>query len=122
LLVFAFLPVAVALAVGTPSYLLAANDPGRFGYEILYLLTFGLPVAFGASMRKVRGFVMSVVVVAAAVVGSLAGQGDVGPQFDDGGFFIVVIAAALTIFVLAFWLLGVVIGSVWRWARRRWST
>ncbi len=118
LLAFALLPVIVAFIVGTAWYLLAANGPGWFGYGVLYALTLGLTlglaVAFGVSMRKVRGFVMSVVVVAAAVVGSLTGQGDVSRQFDDGAAFIVFYAVTATIFVLAFWLIGVVIGWTWR--------
>ena len=120
-LVFTFLPMALVLAVGASGYVLAATGPDASS-GVPLLLTLGLAVAFGAAMSKVRGLLMSVVLAAAVLVGGLTGQGDVSRQFDDGGSLLVVIAAALTIFVLAFWLLGVVIGSVWRWARRRWST
>jgi len=114
LLGFALLPVIVAFTVGTAWYLLAADGPGWFGYEALYAVTLGLALAFGAAMSKVRGLLMSVLVAAAVVVGGLLGQGDVSRQFDDGAFFIILGVVAVTILVLAFWLIGVVIGNVWR--------
>jgi len=109
LLGFALLPVIV----GTAWYLLAADGPGWFGYALL-VVTLGLAVVFGASMSKVRGFTVSVVVAAAVVVGGLLGQGNLSEDLEDGASYIMLFAAVATIFVLAFWLIGVGIGSVWR--------
>ena len=51
-LVFAFVPMALVLAVGASWYLLAATG-AEGSPEVPFILTLGLAVAFGASMSKV---------------------------------------------------------------------
>ena len=114
------LPVVVSIVVGTSWYLRAANDyeGSLLPFEVLAILTLGLAVTFGVSMSIVRGFVMSVVLAAAVGVGSGLGVPSEFVQGDINVFFAIV----ETIFVLAFWLIGVTIVTMWhgrREARRQ---
>jgi len=114
-----FLPVVLALAAGASWYLLAATDAEGFLPVVLEVLTLGLAVAFGASLSKVRGLVMSAVIAAAVMVGAVLGADDLSRYTYEGEeLFVVLAVAAVTILVLAFWLIGVVIGWAWRRARR----
>jgi len=121
--------IVVTLAVGAAWYLFAANSlEGWSRYDLLFILTLGVAVAFGASMSIVRGFVMSTVLAAATIIGRALGEGDVMGQAFGGDWlggdgtvdpaevlsFWLVAVLGTTIFVLAFWLIGVIIGSLWR--------
>lgn len=57
---------------------------------------------------------MSVAVATAAMVGVFLADGSLSENPEDGYFYFMLFAAMVTIFVLAFWLIGVVIGNVWR--------
>ena len=121
------------LGVGAMWWFLAtAADPDSLerlpinrnpSFETVVLLTLALPVIFGATMSTSRGFVMSAVLVA-TVTGSLYVNTDTsGPDYSGLNNVAVFILAFVTSFVVALaWLSGVVIASIWRWARRRWST
>lgn len=125
--------IALTLAVGAAWYLVAANSQEGWGrYDLLFILTLGLAIAFGASMGTGRGFVMSTVLIAAAIIGRALGEGDVmGRAFGGASLggdgtvdpaevlsFWLVAVLGTTIIVLAFWLIGVVIGWTWLRARR----
>jgi hypothetical protein len=126
--------ILVTLAVGIAWYLAAANGPdGWLRYDLLFILTLGVAIAFGASMSIVRGFVMSTVLAAAAIVGRGLGEGDVislaiGRDWLGGdgtvdpvemmAFWLVEVLGT-AIFVLSFWLVGFVIGLAWRRVARR---
>jgi hypothetical protein len=108
------LPVVIALVVGTSWYLLADADTAGFLHYVVLILTPGLAVTFGVSMSGLRGFAMSGLVAAAVVVGVFLGAGDLSENPEDGAFFIVLFAVVVTILTLAFWLIGVGVGSLWR--------
>ena len=120
--------IALTLGVGAAWYLVAANSQeGWFGYDLLFILTLGLAIAFGASMSTVRGFVMSTLLAAATIIGRALGEGDViGRAFGGAGLggdgtidpagvlsFWLVAVLGTAMLVLAFWLIGVTIVTMW---------
>jgi hypothetical protein len=118
------------LAVGAMWWFLAAaadadSLPITYNpsFETVVLLSLALPAVFGATMSTVRGFVMSAVLVA-TVTGSIYLNADTsGPDYSGLNDVAIFILAFVTSFVVALaWLGGLVMGSAWRWARRRWST
>ncbi len=113
------LPVVIALAVGTSWYLLSGADTAGFLTAVLLILTPGLAVTFGVSMSGLRGFTMSVLVAAAVVVGVFLREGDLSENPEDGFGYILLFAMVVTFFMVAFWVVGVVVGSVWRRVARR---
>jgi hypothetical protein len=109
--------VAVALAVGSAWFLLALYGPeGWAATEVLAVLSAGSAVIFGASMSTRRGFVMSAVIAPAAIVGRALGERVTADLIEVLAFWMWFVVP-VTIIVLAFWLIGVVIGWAWRRAR-----
>ncbi len=104
--------VALALPVGAFWYLISAIDAQGFLPLVLIIVTLGLAFGFGVSMERTRGFVMSVSVATAAMVGVFLADGSLSENREDGYFYFVLAAVVVTILVLASWLIGVVIGRV----------
>lgn len=106
--------LAFALPVGAFWYLVSVIDAEGFLPLVLIVVTLGLAVGFGVSMERTRGFVMSVVITTAAMVGAFLADGSLSEDPGEGYFYFVLVAVVMTILVLAFWLIGEVIGSVGR--------
>jgi hypothetical protein len=107
-------PVALALPVGAFWYLLSVINAQGFLPLVLIIVTLALAVGFGVSMERTRGFIMSVVVAAAAMVGVFIADGSLSENPEDGYGYFVLAAVVVTVLVLGFWLIGVVLGSVRR--------
>jgi hypothetical protein len=101
--------IAASVAFGTGSARLLS---------MVVFLTLALPVIFGASMRTGRGFVASAV-LAAVVIGAWVVFWDPANEVVYSVSLAVVLIGGTILYTMA-WLLGLVVGFVWRWMRRRW--
>jgi hypothetical protein len=113
--------VAIVLIVGVPWFLLAEQD-GEWWLplETLAFLTAGLAVIFGASMSAVRGFTASAALAAAVIGGTVLGADVGGPDFYALNVVEVYLVAFGTLILVPLaWLVGFVIGSLWRRVARR---
>jgi hypothetical protein len=110
-----------AIVVGAVFAVSAVVWWAAFGIaSTLISLTLALAVMFGAWLSTMRGFVASAVLVA-VVIGFAVLTEDPDACCYAETFRPLVYIGTFILISLA-WLSGVVIGWVWRWARRRWST
>jgi hypothetical protein len=92
-----------------------------FGTATTFILvTLAITVTFGASLSTLTGFVASAVLAVTLVGGSLV-LSDRGTTGAPSFLLPIVVIGVLILYLLA-WVGGSVIGSTWRWTRRRGST
>jgi hypothetical protein len=97
-------------------------------FEAAILLVVALAVIFGATLSTGRGIIACAALAAVLISGSFLqrlafesrGTSTREAVMTAGSMVFALAVGTLIVLSLA-WLSGVVIGSVWRWARRRWS-
>jgi hypothetical protein len=117
--------VGAIVVAGALSFVFSAHSQSNWvlGFSLLGLLVV-LPFIFGASMSIVRGLVASEVLAAALVGGMVIGVAarDLPVEPSASALEVSDISVWFIAFpfiaVFAYWLVGSVIGYVWRWVRR----